>query len=126
MVAGFYLSLEAPSAVSVALAIQHLALPKEAWLSARDVKADWPTAGLPDAIHVDNGKDFLSHALRRGAEEYGISLIRRPVATPHYGGHIERLIGTMMGSVHLLPGTTFSDIEERGDYDFGRARGDDP
>lgn len=119
MVAGFYLSLEAPSAVSVALAIQHLALPKGAWLSARDVKADWPTAGLPDAIHVDNGKDFLSHALRRGAEEHGISLVHRPVATPHYGGHIERLIGTMMGAVHLLPGTTFSDIEERGDYNSG-------
>jgi putative transposase len=119
MVAGFYLSLEAPSAVSVALAIQHLALPKQAWLSARDVKADWPTAGFPDAIHVDNGKDFLSHALRRGAEEYGISLVHRPVATPHYGGHIERLIGTMMGAVHLLPGTTFSDIEARGGYDSG-------
>jgi putative transposase len=44
-------------------------------------------------------------------------LIHRPVATPHYGGHIERLIGTMMGAVHLLPGTTFSDIESRGDYD---------
>ena len=117
MVAGFYLTLEAPSLLSVAMTIQHLALPKEAWLSARDVKADWPTAGFPDAIHVDNGKDFLSHALRRGAEEYGIALIHRPVATPHYGGHIERLIGTMMGAVHLLPGTTFSDIDERGAYD---------
>ena len=52
-----------------------------------------------------------------GAEEYGIELIHRPVATPHYGGHIERLIGTMMGAVHLLPGTTFSDIGERGGYD---------
>ena len=55
--------------------------------------------------------------LQRGAEEYGIALIHRPVATPHYGGHIERLIGTMMGAVHLLPGTTFGDIELRGDYD---------
>ena len=117
MVAGFYLSLEAPSSVSVALAIQHLVLPKQAWLSARGVEADWPTAGFPDAIHVDNGKDFLSRALLRGAEEHGIALINRPVATPHYGGHIERLIGTMMGAVHLLPGTTFSDVDERGDYD---------
>ena len=72
--------------------------------------------GLADAIHVDNAKEFHSRALQRGAEEYGISLIYRPVATPHYGGHIERLIGTMMGAVHLLPGTTFSDIESRGDY----------
>jgi putative transposase len=32
-------------------------------------------------------------------------------------GHIERLIGTMMGKVHLLPGTTFSDIRVKGDLD---------
>jgi putative transposase len=117
MVAGFYLTLEAPSVASVALAIQNLGLPKRAYLARLGVDGDWPAAGLPDAIHVDNGKEFCSHALQRGAEEYGIALIHRPVATPHYGGHIERLIGTMMGAVHLLPGTTFSDIESRGDYD---------
>lgn len=41
----------------------------------------------------------------------------RPIGAPHYGGHIERLIGTMMGAVHLLPGSTFSSIKDRGDYD---------
>ena len=117
MVAGFYLTLEPPSITSVALAIQNLVLPKNAYLARLDVEGDWPAAGLPDAIHVDNGKEFCSRALQWGAEEYGIALIHRPVATPHYGGHIERLIGTMMGAVHLLPGTTFSDIESRGDYD---------
>ena len=40
-----------------------------------------------------------------------------PVRTPHFGGHIERLIGTMMGKVHLLPGTTFSDVRAKGDLD---------
>lgn len=117
LVAGFYLTLEPPSATSVALAIQHIVQPKDAWLARLGVSGGWPAAGLPDAIHVDNAKEFHSRALQRGAEEYGISLIYRPVATPHYGGHIERLIGTMMGAVHLLPGTTFSDIEARGDYD---------
>lgn len=117
MVAGFYLTLEAPSTVSVALAVQHLVQPKEAWLAGLGIDAEWPTSGFPDAIHVDNAKEFRSRALRRGAEEYGIDLIHRPVATPHYGGHIERLIGTVMGAVHLLPGTTFSDIDERGGYD---------
>lgn len=117
MVAGFYLTLEAPSTVSVALAIQHLVQPKEAWLAGLGIEAEWPISGFPEAIHLDNAKEFRSRALRRGAEEYGIELIHRPVATPHYGGHIERLIGTMMGAVHLLPGTTFSDIDERGDYD---------
>lgn len=117
MVAGFYLTLEPPSATSVALAIQNLVLPKAPCLARLDVDGEWLAAGLPDAIHVDNAKEFCARALQRGAEEYGIALIHRPVATPHYGGHIERLIGTMMGAVHLLPGTTFSDIEERGDYD---------
>jgi putative transposase len=117
MVAGFYLTLEAPSTVSVALAIQHLVQPKEAWLAGLGVDAEWPTSGFPDAIHVDNAKEFRSRALRRGTEEYGIELIHRPVATPHYGGHIERLIGTVMGALHLLSGTTFSDIDERDGYD---------
>jgi putative transposase len=53
--------------------------------------------------------------LRRGCEQYGITIDYRPVRTPHYGGHIERLIGTMMGKVHLLPGTTFSNVRSKGD-----------
>ena len=117
MVAGFYLSLEAPSSASVALAIHHVVTPKSEWLTARGVLGDWPVSGLPDNIHVDNAREFRSRALARGAAEYGVALVHRPVATPHYGGHIERLIGTMMGAVHLLPGTTFSNIADRGAYD---------
>ena len=68
-------------------------------------------------LHLDNAKEFHSEALRRGCEQYGIAIDYRPVRTPHYGGHIERLIGTMMGKVHLLPGTTFSDVRAKGDLD---------
>ena len=117
MVAGFYLTLEPPSALSVSLVIQHLVQPKLDWLESLGINASWPTAGLPETIHVDNAKEFRSKALRRGAEEHGISLQYRPIGAPHYGGHIERLIGTMMGAVHLLPGSTFSNIQDRGDYD---------
>ncbi|WP_245493514.1 MULTISPECIES: transposase family protein [unclassified Mesorhizobium] len=117
MVAGFYLTLENPSSVSVALCIQHMVMPKEPWLEARNVQAAWPVFGLPDVIHVDNGKEFHGRALARGTAEHGIALEYRPVLRPHYGGHIERLIGTMMGAVHLLPGTTSSDVAARGSYD---------
>ena len=41
----------------------------------------------------------------------------RPPGKPRYGGHIERLIGTQMGGLHLLPGTTFRNVKELGDYD---------
>lgn len=120
MVAEFYLSLDAPSAAAVVLAMHHAVMPKGPWLAAHGIELDWPVAGLPDIIHVDNAREFRGRALLRGTAGHGISLIHRPVATPHYGGHIERLIGTMMGAVHMLPGTTFSDTAKRGDYDPGR------
>lgn len=103
MVAGFYLTLEPPSALSVALAIQHLVQPKFDWLESLGIDADWPAEGLPESIHVDNAKEFRSKAMKRGAEEHGISLQYRPIGAPHYGGHIERLIGTMMGAVAGFP-----------------------
>ncbi len=111
-----YLSLEAPSATSVALCVTQACLPKERWLAARGIETQWPIWGLPRVLHADNGPEFKSRALCRGCDEFGIKLMLRPVATPHYGGHIERLIGTLMGRVHLLPGTTFSNPEERGSY----------
>ncbi|WP_213981574.1 Mu transposase C-terminal domain-containing protein [Sphingomonas sp. dw_22] len=116
-VTGFYLTLEHPSAVSVAMALRHAVLPKAAWLSERGISAPWPASGIPDRLHMDNAREFHSRALARGCVEYGIEQQFRPPATPHYGGHIERLIGTMMGEVHLLPGTTFSNVAERGTYD---------
>jgi hypothetical protein len=57
-----------------------------------------------------NAREFRCEPLRRGCEQYGMGIDYRPVRTPHYSGHIGRLIGTMMGKGHLLPGTTFSDV----------------
>jgi putative transposase len=116
-VVGFHLSLEPPSATSVALCITHAVLEKAGWLALRQIEAHWPVQGLFARLHLDNAKEFRSEALRRGCEQYGIAIDYRPVRTPHYGGHIERLIGTMMGKVHLLPGTTFSDVKAKGHFD---------
>jgi putative transposase len=120
-VAGFHLSLEPPSATSVALCLTHAALPKTNWQASRRIEAEWPVQGIPERLHLDNAKEFRSEALKRGCEQYGIGIDHRPVRTPHYGGHIERLIGTMMGKAHLLPGTTFSNITAKGDLDPSRS-----
>ena len=117
MVASFHVSLWAPSALSVSLTLSHAVMSKTDWLADRELQnLDWPVAGLPRTIHVDNAKEFHSEALVRGCQEYGIQLDHRPRGRPQYGGHIERLIGTMMGAVHLLPGTTFSNVKEKGAY----------
>ena len=41
---------------------------------------------------------------------------------PHYGGIVERVIGTMMQLVHELPGTTFSNPAQRGGLRLRRRR----
>ena len=116
-VLGFHLSLAAPSSTSVALTLSMSVLPKDEVLGQIETSLRWPMRGIPERVHVDNAREFHSKALQRGCEEYGIELSWRPIHQPHYGGHIERLIGTMMGEVHLLPGTTFSSVAERGKYD---------
>ena len=117
VIPGFYVSLESPSATSVGMAIRHAVVDKTAWLEEREVKIDYPIFGIPETLHLDNAREFHSRALERGSQQHGIELKYRPIATPHYGGHIERLIGTTIGEVHLLPGTTFSNIRAKGDYD---------
>lgn len=117
MVLGFHLSLEPPSLLSVALCLTHAAMDKSHWLAARGIGTDWPARGIPNAIYVDNGAEFHARAFERACSEYQIDLQYRPPGTPRYGGHIERLIGTMMGALHLLPGSHFSNIFERGDLD---------
>jgi putative transposase len=86
--------------------MEHACLPKDRPHSLLQSDAPWRMFGIPKQVLVDNGPEFHGAALERGWHEYGITLLHRPVARPHYGGHIERLIGTMMGKVHLLPGTT--------------------
>jgi len=117
VVPGFFISLDPPSSLSVALLISHAALPKEGFLRERGVDQEWPVQGLPGRLHMDNGKEFHAQALERGCREYGIDVEYRPPLRPTFGAHIERLIGTMMGEVHLLPGTTSSSVADRGDYD---------
>jgi putative transposase len=90
---------------------------KRAWLERLDVAAEWPMRGKPLELYLDNAAEFKSEALRRGCEQHGVRLRWRPPGQPHYGGIVERVIGTMMEAVHDLPGTTFSNPVERGGYD---------
>ena len=120
MVVGFHLSMDKPSRVSLGLCMLNSVYDKSAWLTEREIDASWPAAGLPEAVHADNGADFRSHAFAWACREEGIKLIFRPIGAPHYGGHIERLIGTMMGRVHFYPGSTFANPTARQGNKSGR------
>ena len=116
MITGYHLSFDAPSATSVGMCISHSVLPKENWLALHQVDAHWPVFGVMDAIHVDNGADFRSKALRRACEVHGITIDYRPIKKPRFGGHVERFFKTINDEIHDLPGSTYSNVQQKGEY----------
>lgn len=116
MVVGLYLSFDPPGSIGTGMCISNSILPKELWLESIGVSANWPCWGVMDCLHFDNAKEFHGKMLKDACDNYGIALKYRPVATPHYGGHIERLLGTFSKEIHNLPGTTFSNVQERKNY----------
>lgn len=117
MIFGYYLTLEPPSYLSVAMCLLQGVLPKDDVIRRFNLQQPWPIYGLPTKVHTDNGKDFRSRYLEHFAQQYSIELLFRPVRQPWWGGQIERVIGTVNRTVHHLPGTTKSNVAARGEYD---------
>lgn len=117
MVVGLYVSFDPPGAVSVGACLSHAILGKEKWLAEHNLSSSWPCWGLPRTVHADNAKEFRGRMLQKACDQYGITLEWRPVTQPHFGGHIERLLGTFALEIHNLPGTTFSNKDKRRGYD---------
>lgn len=115
-IVGMHLTLEAPSLLSVGLCLSQVISDKSALLAQMGVDAAWPMTGKPVSIGVDNAVEFHSNDLKRGCQQHGMKIDFRRPWKPEDGGTIERLIGTVMKKVHSLSGTTFSNIEEKGEY----------
>ncbi len=122
MISGFRITLDPPSASSAGLCIGHAIGKKEHWLAQRGINADWPIYGVMQKLHLDNAKEFRGLMLERACKEYGIIIEHRPKGQPNYGPHVERAFRTFMQRKHTLPGTTFSSVKDKLDYDSeGRA-----
>ena len=117
MIVGYYLSLDAPSGVSVGMCIVNAILQKNKLLNQFELDTEWNVWGKFDNIFTDNGADFRSFSVEQACLANGIHINFRPIGKKEYGGHIERLIGTTMTEVHDIPGTTYSNIKEKMHYD---------
>ena len=116
MVVGFYISLENPNAASVGMCLAQAMSPKREYLASAKVDGEWPVWGAMATVHADNAKEFRCTSIARACEEYAIDIQWRPVTLPHYGGHIERLMGTAAKELHKIPGTTFANTKDRQGY----------
>lgn len=119
LVVGFYLSFHAPSATSVLYCLRQSILPKDELLAQfPGVVGPWPARGIPVSMTFDNGPDLHANAVDSVALEMGVELHYTGAAHPELKGGIERLIGTVSRDLmHKLPGTTFANPKQRGDYD---------
>ncbi|HCX81406.1 MAG: transposase [Curvibacter sp. RIFCSPHIGHO2_12_FULL_63_18] len=115
---GMFLTLDAPSAMSAGMCIANAILPKEAWLRRLGITSvEWPVWGVMGTLHMDNAREFLGDMLKAACSEYDIDIHLRPVKTPRYGAHIERLMGTVTQGLKTVKGATFSGPAEKGEYD---------
>jgi putative transposase len=116
MVVGYYISFETPGALGVGMCLANSLLPKEALLAKLNVAGEWPCWGKMKKILADNAKEFRGNMLKRACEEYGMDLEWRLVREPGTAPYIERLLGTFNKEIHELPGTTFSNPQQKGAY----------
>jgi putative transposase len=115
---GFYLGFEPPGYYPVMECLYHAICPKENCREKYGTTHDWLACGIPSALKVDNGKEFIGQSLDDACLSLGMVLNRAPVKTPEFKAGIERYLGTMNTMLlHQLPGTTFSNPRQRGDYD---------
>lgn len=116
---GIYIGFTPPSYQSVAACLKDCFLPKVNL--KRDypgIVNEWPAYGVMHNLVVDGGLEFYSASLERVCLSLNINWIAAPRRTAWFKGKIERFIGTMNRAVaHGVPGTTFSDIFKKGDYD---------
>ena len=121
MVAGFHLTMAAPSRLSTGLALLHAVHDKSVWLKEREIEAPWPVAGLPETLHADNGSDFRSRAFVRACRELwhqdhlahpGRAALRRTYRT--FDRHDDGRRSTASGTTHGSPAA-------KGDYKSDKA-----
>lgn len=119
MIVGFYISLDPPGALATGICISSAILGKQEYLAQLGLEdLSWDCWGAMRTIHTDNAKEFRGTMLGWAAKEHGINTERRPKGKPRFGGTVERGFRTFMAKVHEeLPGTTFSNVQDRVDYD---------
>lgn len=115
---GYHIGFEPPSYLSVAKCLKHAFLPKTEFLARHpEIKNDWPAHGVVQTLVVDNGREFHSKSLEKAAFLLGVTIQYAPKRTPWFKGKIERwFLELNRNAAHGIPGTTFSNIFEKDDY----------
>ena len=116
---GIYISFEPPSYLTVAHCLKDAFCPKVNLNEKYPTIINcWGAHGVMRELVVDNGTEFHSKSLENACFKLGIEIHYSPRKTAWFKGKIERFLGTLNNSIaHGTPGTTFSNIFEKEEYD---------
>lgn len=119
MVMAYLLHFAAPNTESVLRVIERAICPKDSLLQRfPKLVNSWPARGLPRQLVPDNAAEFHAGMLLLAFCDLGIEVLYPRSRGPQMKGAVERFFGTTArGFVHQLPGTTFANIAEKGEYD---------
>lgn len=116
---GWYVSFGDPSIYRCGRAIVNAMLPKAPLLARLGLDIQYPMYGSFAKLHADQAAPHRNDGFRRACLDNAIDPDIRKPGPAHHGGHIERLIGTMLGKMRLLPGATGANVTLRDGYDAG-------
>lgn len=116
---GIIVGFEPPNYHTVAQCLKMAFLPKV--FLKKDYPSilnDWIAYGVMRELVVDNGAEFHSESLENACYSMGIEIHYSARKTPWFKGKIERFLGMLNSEIaHGHPGTTFSNIFDKEEYD---------
>lgn len=115
---GIYIGFEPPSYLSVSRCLKHALKPKLSLQTEYpSIKNAWEAFGVMKTLVVDNGMEFHSRSFEKSCYQFDIEIKYTPRKSPWFKGTVERFMRTINDGVsHGNPGTTFSNIFEKEDY----------
>jgi putative transposase len=116
MVVGFHLSMDKQPRLHRSLHVERRLREKRVAKRKRD-RCALASGGVAGSASCRQWRRLQKQGLLVGLPGGGNKTYMATVGAPRYGGHIERLIGTITGRVHFYPGTTFANPSARQDND---------
>lgn len=115
-ITGMDISFGRESWLTTSRCLKHAMLPKTGVREKYNLEHDWFCQGKMETLVIDNGKAYKNNSMVEACIQLKINLILAPPRVPQFKGTIERFFKDQNVLFHGIPGTTFSNYIECGDY----------
>lgn len=119
MILGFYISFNPYGSLAIMECLKHAIRPKT-YVRGKypSIRRAWNTYGVMNKLVLDNAPEFWGRHLEDACRQFGINIQYGQKGCAWYRPTIERSFRTYnTGLIHRQPGTTFSNVFDRADYD---------